>query len=122
MRTSTSLTSVLLLLAGCGGGGDGGASSAPPTSAGDVYEVVASADRRTSPGAVLAFVTGAHVLVLDGDAAWLGQTRVTVTRGANDARTLALPGGLTADLTPAGDAWELTFSSGERIAMRKRTN
>jgi hypothetical protein len=71
-------------------------------------------------GAALAYVNGLHVMVVDGNRAWAGMTRLEAESGVGGARTLHLDGGLTADLVNAGDGLELRFSTGERVPLRKR--
>jgi len=113
--------STLLGVAGC----DRGAESAEqvtraPAKAGDVWEIDAAGGRETAAAALLAYANGLHVLVLDGNDAFAGMTRLRADKGANGSKTFTLADGLTADLAPAGDAMELRFSTGESIPMRRR--
>lgn len=110
-------------LIGCGQSGDAGPAIArAPARVGQVWETDRAADRAAAPAALLAFVNGVHVMVLDGNEAFAGMTRLTAERGADGGRTLKLSNGLDARLVPAGETIELRFSSGETIPMRKRDN
>lgn len=104
---------------------DSGAESAQPVSrapakSGEVWELDRSVGREGSPAAMLAYVNGLHVLVLDGNEVYAGMTRLRAEKGPGEGRTLTLSDGLTAELAPAGDAMALRFSSGESIPMRRR--
>jgi hypothetical protein len=104
---------------------DPGAEAAQPVSrapakAGEVWELDGSVGREGSPAAMLAYVNGLHVLVLDGNEIYAGMTRLRAEKGPGEGRTLTLSDGLTAELAPAGDAMELRFSTGESISMRRR--
>ena len=113
--------SALLSLAGCGAGADpAGEVARAPAKAGEVWELDGSVGREGSPAAMLAYVNGLHVLVLDGNDAFAGMTRLRAEPGASGAKTFKLADGLTAELAPAGDAMELRFSTGESIPMRRR--
>jgi hypothetical protein len=108
-------------VAGCGGGADSGPATArAPSSAGDVWEVDPAADRSALPGALLAYVNGLHVVVLDGDKAYAGMTRLEAERGANGGRAFSLANGLTAEVVNEGEATRLRFSSGEAVPLRKQ--
>ena len=122
MRDAHVITLALLAaLAACGGGDDGAAAtSRAPESAGEVWEVDRADDRAAVEGALLAYVTGLHVLVLDDDDAFAGMTRLRATAGADGARAFTLANGLGAELAPAGDALELRFSSGQVVPLKRR--
>ncbi len=122
MAGARSVVPILALLgAACGGGGGGAPAAArAPTRAGDVWEIDHPDDRANAAGAALAYVNGLHVMVVDGNRAWAGMTRLDAESGADGARTFHLDGGLTADLVKAGDGLELRFSTGERVPLRKR--
>ena len=108
-------------LVGCGGGGgETGAAATPPARSGKVWEVPGPDDRAQVPGAILAFVNGVHVMVVDGDRIYAGMTELTTKAGADGAQTITFPSGLSADLVPAARGGELRFSSGERVAIRER--
>ena len=62
----------------------------------------------------------AEVVVVDGDDAYAGMTRLRAAKGADGARTFALANGLTAELAPVGEVMELRFSSGETLPMRRQ--
>ncbi|MDB4892932.1 MAG: hypothetical protein JWL61_4787 [Gemmatimonadetes bacterium] len=103
------------------GGSDGASESAAkvPSRAGDVWEIDGSAGRAASPAALLAFVNGMHVLIIDGDDVFAGTQLIKSNRAPDGVRTLQLADGSSADLVPNGDAFELRFASGERIPLRK---
>lgn len=101
-------------------GGSGAEVSSAPSRAGEVWEIDRVADRAAAPAAVAAYVNGLHVMVLDGDDAYAGMTRLRATAGNNGARVLKLASGGEAQLASAGDAIELRFSGGESIPLRKQ--
>lgn len=109
-----------VVLAGCGKHGDAGTEVArAPSHSGDVWEADQLDDRQSAPATVIAFVNGLHVVVLDGSDVYAGTTRLS-TRSDSGGRALSLSNGLGARITPAGDAMELRFTSGERMTMRKQ--
>jgi hypothetical protein len=113
--------SALLGVAGCDSEVESaGEVARAPTKAGEVWELDGSAGRERSPAAMLAYVNGLHVLVLDGNEAFAGMTRLRAEKGPDGHKTFRLADGLTAELAPAGDAMELRFSTGESISMRRR--
>jgi len=113
--------STLVGVAGCDAGADStGQVARAPTKAGEVWELDGSVGRERSPAAMLAYVNGLHVLVLDGNDAFAGMTRLRAEKGPDGTKTFRLADGLTAELAPAGDAMELRFSTGESIPLRRR--
>ena len=100
--------------------GRGGEATAIPSRSGEVWELDNLHDRDAARAGVLAFVNGLHVSVLDGDRLYAGMIRLNGEKGANGERTFPLANGLSATLTSAGDAMELTFSTGERTALRRQ--
>ncbi len=119
----------VLAASACGrsGGTDRAADvSRPPTSAGDVWEADSVASRAAAPAALVAFVNGVHVMIVDGDDAYAGMTRLALASTAGGARALRFANGLSAELLPAGDAGDtgdamsLRFSSGETLRLRRR--
>ena len=109
----------LALFAACGGAGKDEAPVAPPASRGTVLAVDPSG-RGTGPAALLAFIYGLDPIVLDGNDVFAGMTRLATGDGQNGGRTLTLAGGLTAQLVPSGNGFELRFANGESIAMRQQ--
>ncbi len=111
-------------LAGCGsdgGRGGGGAESVrAPASAGDVWEIARPADRATAAVSMLAYLHGLHVIVLDGEDAYAGMTRLRGERDTDGAIVVPLADGATATMTPEGDGMQLRFSTGETVAFKKR--
>ena len=109
----------LAVVLGCGGSttaGNGG----PPPSRGDVWAVEGPDDDASVPGAVVAFVNGVHVMVVDGDRVYAGMTELQAKAGSGSAKVVTFPSGLTADLTPSPQGLELRFSSGERVLAREK--
>lgn len=121
-KSPTALVTLATLatLAACGdSGASGGAAAAAPARAGQVWEVD-GADRAAAPAALLAYVTGFHVMVLDGSRAFTGMTRLEGQRGAEGTAAFTLANGLSAELKPAGDGMELRFSNGQAVPMRRQ--
>lgn len=115
--------SSMLCLTACGGGGGGAGAGAaesaapPPARGGEVWAVQNPDDRAATAGAIVAFVNGIHVMVVDDEQIYAGMTELTAKSGAGGGRTIAFPSGLSADLVPAGQGAELRFSTGERVAV-----
>jgi len=107
-------------LAACGHKDDATQATAAPSRAGQVWEADHAEDRANAPATLVAFVNGLHVVVLDGDDAYAGMTRLHATSGADGKRTIPLANGLGAELVPVGDVMELRFSSGESLPLRKQ--
>ena len=85
-----------------------------------MFELDSVTTRATAAASLLAFVSGTHVLVVDGDKTYAGM-RVTAGGHAPDgAQALSLGMGIAATLAPMGRAWQLRFSSGEVLPMRRR--
>lgn len=120
LRGALFLPALAVLATACGGGGDGSVTAKTPRSAGDVLEIATPDDRATVPASVLAFVTGLHVMVRDGDRVYAGQTRLDLRPQPDGTRALQLGNGLTAQVIEEGDGFQLKFSSGESITMRKQ--
>ena len=120
-RSFAYLTVVLLATsAGCGKSGGSAEVATAPATSGDVWQIDYEAERSAMPGAVLAYLHGLHVIVLDGKEAFAGMTRLEAESRPDGARVFKLAGGLQATLAPVGqDRLELSFSSGETVAMRK---
>lgn len=113
----------LVMIAACITGcvGSGGSGSQVPPRAGDVWEIDPDAGRPSQPGAVLAYVNGLHVIVLDGNDAYAGMTPLKTEPGPSGGRSIKLSNGSEAVLTPSGEGRaNLRFSTGESIGMRKR--
>ncbi len=111
------------LTLGCGGsGGPNGDAARAPARAGEVWEVDRPDDRAGAPAALLAYVSGLHLMVLDGDQAFAGMTRLAARAKPGGGRTLQLSPSLEAELAPTVDGLELRFSSGETVPMRKKTS
>jgi hypothetical protein len=75
-----------------------------------------------APAALLAYVNGLHVVVVDGGDIYTGMTRRKATSMPDGGWELELGDGLTAELKPMGDAMQLAFSSGEKIGLHKRAD
>lgn len=109
----------LLALAACGEGASG-TQAAVPASGGDVWELDSVATRSAAPAALLAFLSGTHVMVVDGDETYTG---MQVTRGGkapDGGQPLALGGGIDATLAPSGQTMRVKFASGETVPLRRR--
>jgi len=87
-----------------------------PARGGDLLAIPAEASRESDEAAVLAFVHGLHVMVVDGGNAFVGQSRLAGSRG-EAGQVFDLGGGLSATLARAGEAWQLTFSNGTSVPM-----
>ena len=105
--------------AACGGGTAPEQAAAPPTRSGTVL-VVDGRARTTAAAEIAGFVHGLHTFVLDGNRVYAGMTRIDSTDGPNGARVLTLGGGLTAQLVPVGEGYELRFASGETLTLREQ--
>jgi hypothetical protein len=115
--------SLAMPLAGCDAGVSEG-SAAPETSraparAGTVWVVDTAGGRATAPAALLAYVHGLHVVVLDDDDAYAGMKRLRGTREEDGAHRFQLDG-TDARVVPVDDGMELRFGSGEVIALRRQ--
>lgn len=123
MQIAGRISVLIVVMAGCGGSRDAGAAgeaARAPARAGQLWATAQASDRAAAPASLLAFVNGLHVMVLDGDEAFLGMTRLSAERGADGARALTLGDGTVARLIRAGDDLELRFSTGETIPMKKQ--
>lgn len=123
IRTAIITLGAAILLGGCGGSDTGAGAAAAvraPERAGDVFEAAGAEDRAAAPAILLAYVTGTHVMVVDGRDAFAGMTRLRGTTTADGALSLALHGDVSATLAQAGDSLALRFSSGEQVTMRRR--
>jgi hypothetical protein len=102
-----------MMAAACGKAG--------PSRSGEVWEIDPTGGRTTAPAAVLAYVNGLHLVIVDGDRAFSGVTELKTESAPGGGRTIALANGLKATLVPAGtDRMDLRFSSGESIPMQKK--
>ena len=110
----------VVLMIGCAGSGDSKAVATPPSRSGEVWEVDGAADRAAAPGAMLAFANGLHVMVIDGDDVYAGMNKLHLQSSPEGGRMVDLGGGETARLVQSGDGYELHFSSGEMVKLRKQ--
>ena len=117
-------TAVIVVLgAACGGSGDEAAVAkvgSAPKRAGDVWMVDSVDERSTAGAALAAYVSGLHVMVLDGDDAWAGMLRLRTQADSGDARVVRFSSG-DVRLVRAGDAMSLRFADGSSVPMRRRT-
>jgi hypothetical protein len=116
---AAAITSVAATLVACGGDGTAETSRAPER-AGEVWEVDRADDRAAAEGALLAYVSGLHVVVLDDDDAFAGMTRLRLTDRDGGGRGLTLANGGGAELVPGGDGLELRFPDGQTVPMRRQ--
>jgi hypothetical protein len=103
------------------GGGSGAVVAAVPARAGEVWELDSVSDRQRAGAELLAFVSGTHVLVVDGDETFAGLQHTVGGKAPDGGQPLTLAGGIDATLAPFGGAMQLRFSTGEVLALRKRT-
>jgi hypothetical protein len=104
----------------CGGGASDDAPAAAPTRSGDVWAVTGSSgDRARARGELLAFVSGTHALVVDGNDTYAGMRLPRGGKAPDGGQPLAPAGGIAATLAPAGDSMQLRFASGETLSLRK---
>lgn len=116
------MTCLAIAAAGCGGtGSDADPDAAVPQSRGEVWEIDSAHSRRFAPAVLLAFVSGTHVLVVDGDATYAGMQVTHGGKAPDGGQPLALAGSIEATLAPAGDAMQVRFASGETVVLRRRT-
>jgi len=122
MSAAVSRAALLLTMAAvaCGRGGAAASVETPPSRAGQVWEADRAEDRANAPATMLAFVNGLHVMVLDGDDAYAGMTRLHAAPTADGKRAIPLANGLGAELVPVGEVMELRFSSGESLPLRRQ--
>ena len=119
---TASLLAVVAIL-GCGGSGGGDSQAArAPAKAGDVWEIDKADDRAGAPAALLAYVSGVHLMVLDGNDAFAGMTRLTAQSKPGGGRMLQLSPSLDAELVSTPEGMELRFSTGETVPMRRKTS
>ena len=104
----------------CGGGESADDVAAAPSRSGDVWEVEQGVERADAQAALLAFVSGTHVVLVDGNDTYAGMRLTRGGKAPDGGQPLALAGGIQATLAPAGDAMQLRFASGETLAMRRR--
>lgn len=119
-RPCFSAALLLCVAAACGGGAASDAAARAPARSGDVWELDRAADRTTANGALLAFVSGTHVLLVDGNDTYAGMHLTRGGKAPDGGQPLSLSGGIEATLAPAGESMELRFATGETLALRKR--
>ena len=105
----------------CGGGASDDAAAPAPSRSGDVWAVDGSSgDRARAKGELLAFVSGTHALVVDGNDTYAGMRLTRGGKAPDGGQPLAPAGGIEATLAAAGDSMQLRFASGETLPLRKR--
>ena len=121
VRGRTRIAMLLLgAAAACGGGASDDAPAAAPARSGDVWEVTpTSYDRAGAKGELLAFVSGTHVVLVDGNDTYAGMRLTRGGKAPDGGQPLAAAGGIEATLAPAGDSMQLRFASGETLSMRR---
>lgn len=124
MHTRTSrfppLVLAVGLIAACGGDGGAAETSRAPERSGEVWEVDRVEDRAVAEAALLAYVSGLHVVVLDDDDAFAGMTRLRLTNGDGGGRSITLANGVGAQIVPAGEVLELRFAGGQTVPLRRQ--
>lgn len=113
---------LLTLVVACGAPPATGNAVTLPTRRGEVWELDSAETRATSAAALLAFVSGTQTLLVDGDDTFAGM-RVTQGGTAPDGgQPLTLgDGDIQATLIKSATSTQLTFSTGERLPLRRRT-
>ena len=92
-----------------------------PRRAGEVWELD-FADSTASAAALLAFVSGTLVLVVDGEETYAGMRVTDGGQAPDGGQPLALAGsGIAATLATAGAALQLRFATGEVLSLRRRS-
>jgi hypothetical protein len=121
-RRAGTLAEMLLLSSAlaCGGGASADAPAAAPSRSGDVWELDGGDGRASAKSSLLAFVSGTHVLLVDGNDTYAGMRLTSGGKAPDGGQPLALGGGIEATLAPVGETMELRFASGETLALRKR--
>jgi hypothetical protein len=120
--TRIGVSAALLGALGCGGSDvpEDGNTARPPASAGQVWEVDHPDEPTGNPGALQAFVSGLHVVVVDGNELYAGMTRLDGTPKAGGSLVFQLSRGRTAELASAAEGLEIRFSTGEMVSLKKR--
>jgi hypothetical protein len=120
-RRASPLLGLALLsgVAACGGE-TGAVVVAVPARAGEVWELDSVSDRQRARAELLAFVSGTHVLIIDGDETFAGLQHTVGGKAPDGGQPLMLAGGIDATLAPTAGAMQLRFASGEVLALRKR--
>ena len=103
----------------CGGPASDDAPKAAPSHSGDVWEIAPASDRARAKGELLAFVSGTHALVVDGNDTYAGMRLTRGGKAPDGGQPLAPSGGIEATLAPAGDSMQLRFATGETLSLRK---
>lgn len=120
MGQALMLALALAGLSSCGRSGDSAGVRAPARS-GEVWELDRAAGRPDMPGAVLAYVNGLHLIVVDGNDIYAGMTPMRAEARSDGGRAIKLANGLEAVLMKDGpERMQLKFSSGESIGLRKK--
>ncbi len=111
----------LMALAACSeAGGDSNEATGVPSRSGDVWVLDSAGSQSAASAALLAFVSGTHVLVVDGDETFAGMQVTHGGKAPDGGQPLTLSGGIDATLAPSGNAMRLKFASGETMPLRKR--
>lgn len=111
---------VLLALHGCKRRAAPEVATSVPRQAGEVWELDSS-DSSAAGASLLAFVSGTHVLVIDGEETYAGLRVTDGGRAPDGGQPLTLAAsGISGTLAPSGAALQLRFASGEVLALRRR--
>lgn len=106
----------------CGSRAGSETASTVPAHAGDVWELDSVAERSKAGADLLAFVSGAHVLLIDGDDTYAGTQLTRGGKAPDGGQPLTLGGGIRATVAPSGAAMQLRFATGETLPLRKRVD
>lgn len=105
----------------CGGDGEAGQQTAATLpDDGIVWAISAPENRPTAPAALEAMVYGAHVLLTDGDDAYVGTTRRRLEKQSDGSWSLTLAGGTRASVERSDSALVLHLPSGATVSLAKR--
>ncbi len=108
------------LVVGCGGDAPPAQAAAMPERSGDVWELDDAASRASAPAALLAFVNGVHVMVVDGDDVYAGTQKLDAAKTNDGARALPIAADPGAQLIQDGDALSVRFAGGETVRLRRQ--
>ena len=91
-----------------------------PRRAGEIWEVDSAASQSSGAAALLAFVSGTQVLLVDGATTYAGMRVTDGGQAPDGGQPLVLSDGISATLAPREGGMQLRFSSGEVLALRRR--
>ena len=121
LRESLLLTALVAAAnAGCSHDAGSRLAISEPRRAGEVWEVDSAASQSSGAAALLAFVSGTQVLLVDGATTYAGMRVTDGGQAPDGGQPLVLSDGIRATLAPRDGGMQLRFSSGEVLALRRR--